>query len=141
MSENLDNYEQLYQEDKMNIKLNNRNKLYKKNNIKSRQVIISKYESIELQKISDKTRCLELLWDDRIVTTPREDVPSSLIYRHQDTLEAHSSVVNVISTEAVEGIEELGFSIRIRLLLITMLAKFLGCGVIIFWDHIFHKIW
>ena len=125
----------------MKIKSNNRNQLCKKKDINSKKIIISRYESIELQKVNDEPRCLELLWDDRIATTPRQDIPSSLINRRQDTFESRSSIVNVISTEDVESIEESGFSLRINSRSITMLANFLGYGVIIFWNHLFQKIW
>ena len=79
----------------------------------SKRVIINEDGSVELPKSTDGPRCLELVWDGQVVTTPEDKIPSSFINRCQDTLKLYSPVINVISTEAVEGIEGSGFPLSV----------------------------
>lgn len=66
--------------------------------------------SVELPESTDDTKCFELVWDGRKITT-YEDAPIDFIYKCQNTLKSHSPVINVISTETIEGITEPGFPI------------------------------
>lgn len=79
----------------------------------SKRVIVNEDGSVELPKSADGPKFLELVWDGRVVTTSGYKIPNSFINRCQDALKSHSSIVNVISTEAVEGIEGPGFPLSV----------------------------
>lgn len=90
----------------MSSSSHNHNQLDKEKDMNTKRVIINEDGNIELSKMTDEQRYLELLWDGQVVSTSKEDeIPSSFIDKCQDTLESHSSIINVISTEAVEDSE------------------------------------
>lgn len=89
----------------------------------SNQIIVNEDGSVELPKSAGDSKCLELVWDGQLVTASKGKIPSRFINGCQDTLKSHSSIVNVISTEAVEGIEGLGFPIRVPSLFDPYVSK------------------